>query len=58
MKKWVKILSIIAGLGFVGLVYVWFFVYNKPHSQVKNVITTILMATILSKLITPEKYCN
>jgi len=36
MKKWIKILLIAAGLGFAGLLYIWFFVYNKPHQDIEK----------------------
>jgi len=31
MKKWMKIITALAVIGVLAAVYVWFFVYNKPH---------------------------
>jgi len=31
MKKWMKIIAGLAVIGLLAAVYVWFFVYNKPH---------------------------
>lgn len=31
MKKWMKIIAGLALIGIMAAVYVWFFVYNKPH---------------------------
>lgn len=31
MKKLKKIVAVLVILGIVGAVYIWFFVYNKPH---------------------------
>ena len=27
---------VIAGIGFAGLVYIWFFIYNKPHQNIEQ----------------------
>jgi hypothetical protein len=31
MKKWMKIIGVLAVIGILAAAYVWFFVYNKPH---------------------------
>lgn len=31
MNKWIKIIVGLAVIGIIAAVYVWFFVYNKPH---------------------------
>lgn len=31
MKRWMKILGLLIAIGILAAVYVWFFVYNKPH---------------------------
>jgi len=31
MKKWMKILGALVLIGILAALYVWFFVYNKPH---------------------------
>lgn len=31
MKKWMKIIGSLAVIGILAALYVWFFVYNKPH---------------------------
>ena len=31
MKRWIKIIGGLAVLGILAALYVWFFVYNKPH---------------------------
>lgn len=36
MKKLKKIVALLVILGIVGAVYVWFFVYNKPHRDYEN----------------------
>ncbi|MFK5857461.1 MAG: hypothetical protein QM503_15130 [Bacteroidota bacterium] len=36
MKKWFKIIVIAAIIGFGGLAYIWFFVYNKPHQNIEK----------------------
>lgn len=32
-KKWITILGILAGLGLIGALIVYFFVFNKPHTD-------------------------
>lgn len=32
-KKWLMILGILAGIGLIGALLVYFFVYNKPHTD-------------------------
>jgi hypothetical protein len=31
MKSWIKILGLLMAIGILAAVYIWFFVYNKPH---------------------------
>lgn len=31
MKKWMKIIGALAVIGILAALYVWFYVYNKPH---------------------------
>ncbi len=33
MNKWIKIFLILAAMGFIGAAAVYFFVYNKPHTN-------------------------
>lgn len=36
MKKWIKIFGGLAVIGILAALYVWFFVYNKPHKDYEN----------------------
>ena len=36
MKKWMKIIGALFLIGMLAAVYVWFFVYNKPHRDFAN----------------------
>lgn len=36
MKKLKKIIALLLVLGIAGAVYIWFFVYNKPHRDYEN----------------------
>jgi len=36
MKKWMKIFAALIVIGVLAALYVWFFVYNKPHRDFEN----------------------
>jgi len=36
MKNWIKILLVGAVIGIGSIVYIWFFVYNKPHKNIEK----------------------
>ncbi len=36
MKLWFKISIVVVCIGLTGLIYIWFFVYNKPHRNIEE----------------------
>ena len=36
MKTWIKIVLIIVAIGLLGIAYIYFFMYNKPHLNVEK----------------------
>ncbi len=36
MKIWIKIFLVFTFIGVVGLIYVWYYVYNKPHRNIET----------------------
>lgn len=46
MKKFIKIIGILAIVGILGAAYVWFFVYNKPHRNFETAKPDVEMAAM------------
>ena len=36
MKLWIKILLVFTFIGVGGLIYIWYYVYNKPHQNIEK----------------------
>jgi type II secretory pathway pseudopilin PulG len=36
MKKWLKVLLVLAVIGIIAALYIYFFVYNKPHRDIEK----------------------